>query len=91
MPRRRKWDPLRSEVDQISDCVRKRVENHRKFGGFVGLHTVAKEETWTWSMTEERGRVRAWLMGVAGWSCGRRHTDLSRPRSVARRVWLFQD
>jgi len=49
------------KADQISDCVRKRVDRHRKFGGFVGPHAAAKEETddGIWSMTEvERGRGR---------------------------------
>lgn len=59
------------KADQIADRVRKRVDRHQKFGGFVGLlrHTIAKEETddGMWSMTEqERGRVKEWLMGVGG-------------------------
>ncbi|MBL8886774.1 MAG: hypothetical protein JNK16_08945 [Phycisphaerales bacterium] len=51
--------------------MRKRVERHRKFGGFVGLlrHTVAKEESddEMWPMTEEeRGRVREFLLSSKG-------------------------
>ena len=51
--------------------MRKRVDQHQKFGGFVGLlrHTIAKEDTddGMWAMKEEeRGRVREWLMGAAG-------------------------
>ncbi len=59
------------KADQISECVRKRVDRHQKFGGIAGLlrAAVSKEETndGDWSMTEEeRGRVREWLIGVAG-------------------------
>lgn len=59
------------KADQIARRVEARIMSHRKFGGFVGLfrHAAAKEETddGMWSLTEEeRGRVREWLMGVAG-------------------------
>ena len=71
---RRARNEVTGQAEQIATSVKPRVDQHKKFGGIVGLlrAAVSKEESTDgdWSMTEEeRGKVREWLIGVAGQWC----------------------